>query len=184
MKVIGFIGSPRKGSNSEVLVSEILKAAEAKGAETKMVSLNDLSFKGCQACMSCKTKTEKCVQEDDLSPLLDEIHEADAVVIGSPVYMGHVTGQTKLFIDRWYSFIKGDFTSRLKEGKKMVMVLPQGQPNADLFKGIAKGYKGMFTGLAGMASFESLIAPGVRMPGEVSGNDEIMAQARAIGEAL
>ena len=184
MKVLAFVGSPRKNGNSVVLVNEILKAAESKGAETKTVFINDLDFKGCQACMACKTTMETCAQKDDMTPLLDEIQEADAVVIGSPVYMGQVTGQAKTFIDRWYSFIKPDFTSRLKEGKKVVMVLSQGQPDADMFSYIAKGYAGMFKGLAKVESFESLIAPAVRAPGEVSGNDDIMAQARAIGEAL
>jgi len=184
MKVLAFVGSPRKSGNTAVLVDEIVKAAAGKGAETETVFLNELNYRGCQACMSCKTKTETCVQKDDVTPLIDKIQGADAVVIGSPVYMGQVTGQTKLFIDRWYSLIRGDFTSRLNPGKKMVMVLTQGQPDAEMFSGIPKGYKGMFKGLAKVESFESLIAPGVRMPGEVAEKEEIMAQARAVGEAL
>lgn len=184
MKVLGFVGSPRKNGNSDVIVSEVLKAAEAKGAATQKIYLNDLNFRGCQACMACKTKSETCVQKDEMTPLLADIQGADAIVIGSPVYMGQVTGQTKLFIDRWYSFIKGDFTTRLNPGKKVVMVLTQGQPDAEMFSVIPKGYKGMFKGLAKVESFESIIAPGVRKPGEISGNEEIMAKARAIGEAL
>jgi multimeric flavodoxin WrbA len=184
MKVLAFVGSPRKGGNTDVVVGEILKAAEAKGADTETVYLNDLSYRGCQACMACKTKTETCVQKDDMAPYLDKIQEADAVVIGSPVYMAQVSGQTKTFIDRWYSFVKGDFTTRLKEGKKVVMVLTQGQPDAELFSAIPKGYSGLFKGLARVESFESLIAPGVRMPGEVADKEDIMSRARAIGEAL
>lgn len=184
MKVLAFVGSPRKNGNSAVLVNEVLKAAESKGAETKTVFINDLDFKGCQACMSCKTKTETCAQKDDMTPLMEEIQEADAVVIGSPVYMGQVTGQTKTFIDRWYSFMRADFTTRLNEGKKVVMVLSQGQPDADMFSYITKGFNGMFKGMLKAESFEPLIAAGVRAPGEISENGDMMAQARAIGEAL
>ena len=184
MKVMAFVGSPRKDGNTDVLIKEILAAAAAKGADSKTVYLNDLTFKGCQACMSCKSKTETCVQKDDLAPLMDEIQEADAIVIGSPVYMGQVTGQTKLFIDRWYSFVKGDFTSRLEPGKKMVMVLTQAQPDADMFSGIGPGYKGMFKGLAKVDSFETFIATSVRGPGEAAENSDLMDKAKSIGEAL
>jgi len=55
VKVIGFNGSPRRGANTATLVETVLKGAADKGAETRMVNLNELNIKGCQGCGACKT---------------------------------------------------------------------------------------------------------------------------------
>lgn len=183
MKVVGFVGSPRKGGNTDVLVQKALEGAQTKGAETRIFYLNDLNIKGCQACMACKTKMDSCVQKDDMTTLYQEISEADGVVIGSPIYMGNITGQAKVFLDRWYAFVTGDFKSRLAPGKKALIVLPQGQPDANLFTGTGKGISGVLKFLVKMDS-ETLIAPGVRDKGAVANNAEIMAKAAEAGARL
>ena len=88
-KVIGFNGSPRKGWNTYQLVQSALEGARSAGAETKFYQLYDLKIRGCQGCMLCKKDEKhagKCVIKDDLTPILKEIQEADAVIFGSPIY--------------------------------------------------------------------------------------------------
>jgi multimeric flavodoxin WrbA len=104
MQVIGINGSPRKQWNTATLVAKALEGAAAQGAETELVHLYDLEFKGCTSCFACKTRGGKsygrCAMQDGLTPLLDRIATADGLVIGSPVYFGSVTGETRSFMER------------------------------------------------------------------------------------
>lgn len=104
MQVIGINGSPRKKWNTATLVVKALEGAAAQGAETELVHLYDLDFKGCTSCFACKTRGGKsyghCAMKDGLKPVLDKIATADALVIGSPVYFGSVTGETRSFMER------------------------------------------------------------------------------------
>ncbi len=131
MKVIGFNASPRKNGNTATLLQEVLNGAAGKGAETRLVDLNKLKIKGCQACMSCKNDLGKCVQKDDLSPILMEVTDCDAIVFGTPIYWFHLSSQLKALFDRFYCYFKWELdpesgqikqTSALPAGKKIVIV--------------------------------------------------------------
>ena len=104
MNVIGINGSPRKQWNTATLVAKALEGAAAQGATTELVHLYDLDFKGCKSCFACKTRGGKsygkCILNDDLAPVLEKIAAADALVIGSPIYFGTVTGETRSFLER------------------------------------------------------------------------------------
>ena len=93
MKVIGFNGSPRKNANTATLVETVLKGAASKGAETRLVNLNELNMRGCQGCEVCTKEPGQCAYEDDLTPLLEELKECDAIVLGSPIYWFRVSAQ-------------------------------------------------------------------------------------------
>ncbi|CAH2032547.1 flavodoxin family protein [Trichlorobacter ammonificans] len=104
MNVIGINGSPRKQWNTATLVEKALEGAATRGASTQLFHLYDLSFKGCKSCFACKLRGGasygRCVLEDGLTPVLDKIAAADALVIGSPIYFGSVTGETRSFMER------------------------------------------------------------------------------------
>ena len=104
MQVIGINGSPRKQWNTATLVAKALEGAAAQGAQTELFHLYDLDFKGCTSCFACKTRGGKsygrCAMQDGLTPVLDKIATADALVVGSPVYFGSVTGETRSFMER------------------------------------------------------------------------------------
>ena len=106
MNVIGINGSPRKKWNTATLVAKALEGAAARGAATELFHLYDLEFKGCVSCFACKTRGGKsydaCVLRDDLAPVLEKIASADALVIGSPIYFGAVTGETRSFLERLF----------------------------------------------------------------------------------
>ena len=103
MKILGFVGSPREGGNTEILVKEVLKGADESGAETEIVYLNKLDIKPCQACMHCKSNNGECATDDDMQTIYNQLKESDAVVLGSPIYMWQMSAQTKLFTDRLYA---------------------------------------------------------------------------------
>jgi multimeric flavodoxin WrbA len=105
MKVIALNCSPRKSFNTAEMLNSALDGAKSKGAETKLVNLYDFTFQGCKGCLACKLiKNEKnvlCVVKDDITELLKEMSEADALIFGSPIYFGDVTSQTRAIIERF-----------------------------------------------------------------------------------
>lgn len=82
-----------------MLVSWVLEGAAEEGARTTLIDLADLYIEPCTACESCAL-TGECVHTDDFPYLYQQILEADALVLGSPVYIDNITGQMKLFVDR------------------------------------------------------------------------------------
>ena len=104
MKVIALNGSPRKEWNTALLLKKALEGAASKGAETELINLYDLNYKGCISCFSCKAKGGKsygrCAVKDDLKPVFMKIELADAVLFGSPIYLGSITGETQSFLER------------------------------------------------------------------------------------
>jgi len=104
MKVIAFNGSPRKKWNTATLLNKALDGAAAQGAETELIHLYNLDFKGCVSCFSCKMKGGKsygkCAAKDGLTPVLARVEEADAIILGSPIYLGTVSGEMRSFMER------------------------------------------------------------------------------------
>jgi multimeric flavodoxin WrbA len=104
MKVIAVNGSPRKKWNTATLLEKALEGAASQGAETELIHLYDLNYKGCVSCFACKTKGGKsygrCAVQDDLTPVFEKIAQAGAFVLGSPIYFGTVTGEMRSFMER------------------------------------------------------------------------------------
>ncbi|MGA2120626.1 MAG: flavodoxin family protein [Methanoregula sp.] len=104
MKVLAINGSPRKKWNTATLLEHALAGAQSKGAETELVHLYDLDFKGCTSCFACKLKGGKsygkCAVRDGLAPVLEKIVDVDALILGSPIYFGNVTGMMRCFMER------------------------------------------------------------------------------------
>jgi len=104
MKVMAFNGSPRKKWNTATLLEKALEGVASQGAKTELIHLYDLNFKGCISCFACKTKGGKsygrCAVKDDLTPVFRKIEKADAIILGSPIYFGTVSGEMKSFIER------------------------------------------------------------------------------------
>ncbi|MBI2876012.1 MAG: flavodoxin family protein [Candidatus Tectomicrobia bacterium] len=182
MKVIGFVGSSRKGGNTDLLVRRVLEGAAGKGAQTEVVYLHDLNIKDCTGCMTCKGDG-LCPIQDDMQSLYARIREADGIVLGSPIYMGFLTGQAKSFLDRWYAFLDANRQSRLPSGKKCALVLPQGQPDESLFAYV-HGVLGRVFTLLGIPEVRPLVAGGVREMGDAAQKGELLAAAQKIGEEL
>jgi multimeric flavodoxin WrbA len=102
---MAFNGSPRKKKwNTITLLDSALQGAKSAGAETELIQLYGLSFSGCISCFSCKKLNRKedgvCAVQDDLTAVLDRVKEADALIIGTPVYYGSESAATRAFLER------------------------------------------------------------------------------------
>lgn len=104
MKVIAINGSPRKNKNTSTLLTKALEGAASLGAETEIIHLYDKNYKGCISCFACKLKNGKsygkCALKDDLTPILEKVSNADAIILGSPIYLHSVTGAMRSFLER------------------------------------------------------------------------------------
>jgi multimeric flavodoxin WrbA len=104
MKVLAFNGSPRRNCNTAVLLNHTLDGAASQGAEIELIHLYDFNYKGCISCFACKRIGGKsygrCAVNDDLTPILKKVEEADAIILGSPIYLGAVVGEMRSFIER------------------------------------------------------------------------------------
>jgi multimeric flavodoxin WrbA len=148
MKILCLLGSPRPTGNSATIAKRFCQKAESLGAQVKTYSLNKLTYRGCQACMTCKTKLDHCVLEDDLTGVLEAVYDADVLILATPVYFGDITAQMKGFIDRTYSLYVPDFLSnpkpsRLPPGKRLVFIQTQNQ-GEKLFSDIYPKYELFF----------------------------------------
>ncbi len=104
MKIMAFNGSPRKKWNTATLLQKALEGAGSFGAETELIHLYDLEYKGCISCFACKTiggkSYGKCAVQDDLTDVFNSIEQADAILLGSPIYFGEISGEMKSFMER------------------------------------------------------------------------------------
>ncbi|MBU2703506.1 multimeric flavodoxin WrbA [Sporomusaceae bacterium BoRhaA] len=147
MKVMGFIASPRKEGNTAWIVNKILEGAKEEGAETQSWYFNDLDIKPCQSCYGCQHGELRCVINDDMQKLYDALEHADALVLGSPTYMGQMSAQAKIFTDRLFAQYHPRFSPQFKEtsvAKKLVLVFNQGNPDSSLFQSYYDYTKNMF----------------------------------------
>ena len=127
-KIIIIDGGPRKNFNTASMLQKFAEGATSVSdkIEVKTVRLYGLDYKGCMSCMACKVKgkaSNVCKFKDALTPVLEEIAEADGLVLGSPIYFGDVTGQMRTFLERlafpWLSY--NDYS--LTAPKRMPVVL-------------------------------------------------------------
>jgi multimeric flavodoxin WrbA len=147
MKIIGFIASSRKEGNTAWVVNKILEGAERQGAEVQSWCFGDLDIKPCRGCSGCKKSGNGCVINDDMQSIYAAFADADAIVLGSPVYMGQMSAQAKIFTDRLYACTSPKFSPYYKENakkKKMILVFTQGNPDSGLFQPYFDYTKNMF----------------------------------------
>ena len=121
MKAVAINGSPRKNWNTDMLLQQALKGAADAGAETEMIQLSELTFSGCRSCFACKineAETGRCMWKDDLQPVFDKILSADAVFMGSPIYLGNVSGMMYCLMERLvFSLLSyDDYSKKLFHG--------------------------------------------------------------------
>jgi multimeric flavodoxin WrbA len=179
-KIIAFIGSPRKGGNSELLTKELLNAAEQDGAETEAIRLAEYDLKPCDACLSCR-KTKKCKINDDGEKLYNKVMEADGIVLATPVYFGSCSPLTKIFVDRM------GYIARAQEGLPL-----NNKVGSALVVARRAGANFAYAQLLFFFLISGMIVPGVsywtvaygREKGEVLNDKEGIDTAREMGKKI
>ena len=102
-KIIAVNAGPRKGWNTDTLITEAAKGAESAGATVEKFDLFQLEkYTGCISCFGCKREQNKghCICRDGLTEVLDAIRESDGLIIGSPNYLGEMTASFRALYER------------------------------------------------------------------------------------
>ena len=188
MKIVTLLGSPRPKGNSTIIAKHFCDKIQDLGASVQIFALNKMTYRGCQACMTCKTKLDRCVLQDDLTEVLDALRDADVIVMATPVYFSDVTSQMKSFIDRVYSFLTPDYRessekSRFSPGKTLVFIQVQGRPDENKFADIFPRYEEFFDWY-GIEERHLIRAGGVRNLGEIEAHPEVFQQAEEVAAKI
>jgi len=180
-------GSPRQGGNSDALADLFRVEAEGWGAAVQEVKLIDLTYQGCINLFHCKTGGDTCGQVDDLTPVLAAIAQAQVLVLASPVYFTSISGQLKLAMDRFFSFLVPDYVtnpdkSRLGHGRHLVFLQTQGEPETR-YRDLLASFQASFAGL-GFDHHHLVRAVGVREPGDVAGQADYQQDCAAVARRV
>lgn len=103
MKIIAFLGSPRKEGNVDILLKEVIKGVKDSGFEVQIFDLNSMNIQPCQDCGGCD-ETGECIVHDDMDRIYEAIRTADRIILASPIFFFSLSAQTKIMIDRCQSF--------------------------------------------------------------------------------
>ena len=154
MKIVAVNAGPRKGWNTDTLISEAIKGAEAAGAEVQRFDLFRLEkYTGCISCFGCKREKNKgrCICRDGLTPVLDAIREADGLIIGTPNYLSGPTASFRALYER---LIFQNLTYNLEtpccntHPIPVIFIMTSNAPD-DMYLDMLKGYQQTFNGFVG-----------------------------------
>ena len=188
MKVLGILGSPRKGGNTELLLEEALKGAEAEGAEVERLRLTDYNIIPCKECLACY-KDGNCIILDDMAKIYPKLLEADIILLASPIFFYGVTAWAKALIDRcqalWSRKYQLKDPSYGKEGRKRkgFFISVGGTKGQKTFEGAILTAKYFFDVLNAEYAGE-LVLREVDAKGDVLKHPEALQQAFEAGRKL
>lgn len=123
MKILTIVGSSKKDGKTAMAVKEELEQYMDDKNEINLFFANELNVNYCTGCGYCR-QVEACSQKDDMEILLHKLHDADLVVIGSPIYYGGLSAQLKVICDRLHPAYRGKGISTLKN-TKLILVFTQ-----------------------------------------------------------
>lgn len=188
LKVLGISTSPRERGNTDLLLREALRGAEAAGAAMEYVTLRGLSISPCVECYAC-ARTGACRIQDDFQQVLAKIVEADRLIFATPVFFMAVAAQAKLLIDRcqclWsrkYLLKQPLFPGGGRDRRAMVIAVG-GSKSKKMFECVRLTMKYWFDVLE-IHSFANLFVNQVDGRGDILKHPQAMAEAFRLGGLL
>lgn len=177
--VLGLVGSARPWGNSELVVRQVLRGAQAEGATAQLIRLTTLHVEPCTGCMRCVIGGRPCPLDDDMAWLIETIQAAGALVLAAPIYWLGPAAQIKLVLDRLL-MVTGRVDQPLPAPRPAVTVATAGLEG---WRGVALPFLNALAAGFGFRPVHSLVAvaPG---PGEVLLNDELMGRLWVAGGRL
>jgi len=199
MKVLAFVGSPRKKGNSDILADTFLEGAAEAGAQTEKFFLADLAINQCRGCFrNCMTSPGlRCaVFRDDMDMLLERIAAADLMLFVSPLYCATYSAIMARFFERclplWEVEIVGEmgtmdalrFINNPAKGKKAVVALVQDLRDERAGELAFTAYEHNLGKTYMMDVIGRIHVTDVRDVGDIRKKQERLAEIRAMGKRL
>jgi multimeric flavodoxin WrbA len=183
LRLLCISGSPRRGGNTDRLLDQAVAGAAGCGASVKHLVLADLEIAPCQHCDGCMQNGGRCVVEDDMQSIHQDLREFDRFILASPIFFMGVTAQAKTMIDRCQALWVMKYIQRLP------VALSSGRPRKGVFISVGgRNYKDLFNGA--MATVKSwLITLEVEYAGDllipgIDGYDAINSHPTALKDAF
>jgi multimeric flavodoxin WrbA len=183
MKVLGILGSPRVGGNSDILLEQALAGAKDSGAEVEKIVLVHKKISGCLDCEKCN-ETGVCAVKDDMLEIHKKLLEADSIIHSVPVYFWSMTAQMKAYLDRWCAFFDAEWRWHRSYypkmmGKKIGLITVCGDPDVSTADPIVHSFKttSQFTGL----KWIGVVQASASKKGEINSNKTAKKQAYDMG---
>ena len=186
MHVVGIMGSPRRNSNTEILLDAALAGAAACGATTEKVPVCELRILSCTECYHCAVDGT-CPIKDDMSHLYDVIVSADRIILASPVFFYGITSQAKALVDRCQALWVRRYVLKSWipdiESRRGALIAVGATKGPRLFDGVLLTAKYFFDAV-GIRDFEQLLLRGIDGRGQVKECPAHIDEANAMGRIL
>ncbi len=153
-RIIAVNAGPRRGWNTDTLISEASKGAESAGAAVERFDLFRLEkYTGCISCFGCKKEAHKghCICRDGLTPVLDAIRESDGLIIGSPNYLGEMTASFRALYERlvFQSLTYSMDPPNCNEREIPVLLIMTSNAPDNAYSGLLQNYQQVLTRFVG-----------------------------------
>lgn len=173
-KVFVLSGSPRKNGNSDLLCDQFVKGVREANHDVTKVFLVDREIHYCVACDGCRRHHGQCVIKDDMAKILEQMIQADVIVLASPVYFYSMNAQMKTLIDRTvarYTEIRN---------KEFYFIVTAADGSKSSLHRTIEGFRGFIDCLPGAKEKGVIYGTGVWQKGDVL-NSSLMKEAYELG---
>ena len=181
-QMVIFNGSPRMDGNTATILNTVARGARDNGAEVKFYTLFKMKFMACQSAFKCRTGNGDCSINDEITAALEKVKTADAVVIGSPIYMMQMTGPVKNLYDRFFPLTDVNYQPRYGK-KKLLTVYSQGVDDPHMFESYFEYTAALFPSL-GFDLIDNIVCTGANDPEAAERDKDLKIRAYELGKAL
>lgn len=186
MKIAGIMGSPRQGSNTEMLLEAVLAGATEMGASSSMIQVCRLKIQPCVECYRC-AEEGRCSIMDDMTQIYDTLVSADCIVLASPVFFYGLTSQAKALVDRCQALwirrhVLKSWIPDL-ERRRGAVIAVGATHGARLFDGVLLTARYFFDAV-GVRQFGEVLVRGVEERAEIRRFPEQLEAATLLGRSI
>jgi len=180
-KILAVIGSPRKGGNTDILISKIAEGATSAGTSVETIHLGVLRIGECDGCHAC-WRGRPCSRDDDMRAIYAKIGAADIILFGTPVYWYGPTALMKAFIDRFVYF-NCEANRPMVRGKRGAVAVVLEETHEETWQPVVEFFRRSLAYLE-MELAETIVAPGVGEKGAIRRQSERLEEAYRLGGRL
>ncbi len=185
MRILGIMGSPRLGGNTDLLLDAALNGAQSGGAEVEKIVIDKLNISPCREHYGC-FEDGNCVIRDDMDALYPKLLAADGVVVASPMFFYGITAQLKALIDRCQALWARKHVLKQSwpgDGRKGAFIAVGATKGEKLFDGSIATVRYFFKTI-GVEYAEELLIRGVDQKGDIQQHASALKDAFELGRRL
>ncbi len=179
--ILVVVGSPRKGGNTEILLSRIAEGAASAGTSVETIHLGDLQIRECDGCHAC-WRGRRCSKDDDMRDIYAKIAACETIVFGTPVYWYGPTALMKAFIDRFVYFNCQTNRSMVR-GKRAVVAIVLEETHEETWRPLIEFFEKSL-GYLEMNFAGTIVVPGVGDKGAIRQQPQRLEEAYSLGGRL